>query len=566
MSERLVFELQAIDRATAPLKQVQGELDRTSAAVRRHAASYDSASVSGRKWAMGALQQVGYQVGDFAVQLANGTNKMQAFGQQAPQILQVFGPLGAIVGAGVAIFAAFSVAIDKTAQSASKLTEALGFLRDTSASLATQMDMLRFGVDTEQEAVVLKSLADLYEQIRQKTIERNAASGPTRATLDKELIVLTKQRLELEGSLRTLNERRNALNTAKAINDQMMAVELGHARAIGQAERDRIAEGERIYQQMLAIQGGQAQYIQQQESFNQRLKDGYVLYGYLRSQAQGLAADAAAAAQAAVDPQNFKLAGAYQLYANTRMAAPKEPASEPKKPKAPGGGGKEDPLKTLREQIALEQELLGKTEAQQRVIQALGIDYKKYGEETFTALVNQINGMDALNKAAERQKEIADTIRSSFSEAFMSMVDGTKSVKDAFRDMARSIIAKLYDVLVVQQIVNGVMGLVGKAFPALAPAISGTKAMGGPVTGGKAYLVGERGPEIVVPSRNASVVPNSQIDGGGVTVVQNINISTGVQQTVRNEIRSLMPQIADSAKAAVIDARRRGGQMKAAFG
>jgi hypothetical protein len=45
----------------------------------------------------------------------------------------------------------------------------------------------------------------------------------------------------------------------------------------------------------------------------------------------------------------------------------------------------------------------------------------------------------------------------------------------------------------------------------------------------------------------------------GVTVVQNINISTGVQQTVRNEIRTLMPQIANSAKAAVSDAKRRGG-------
>jgi len=70
-------------------------------------------------------------------------------------------------------------------------------------------------------------------------------------------------------------------------------------------------------------------------------------------------------------------------------------------------------------------------------------------------------------------------------------------------------------------------------------------------------LVGEKGPEIIVPSRNAQVVANHQMGGGGVTVVQNINISTGVQQTVRSEIRSLMPQIAESAKAAVFDAQRR---------
>jgi hypothetical protein len=48
-------------------------------------------------------------------------------------------------------------------------------------------------------------------------------------------------------------------------------------------------------------------------------------------------------------------------------------------------------------------------------------------------------------------------------------------------------------------------------------------------------------------------------------VMQTINVSTGVQQTVRAEIKSLMPQIADSAKAAVLDARRRGGSYGSAF-
>jgi hypothetical protein len=45
----------------------------------------------------------------------------------------------------------------------------------------------------------------------------------------------------------------------------------------------------------------------------------------------------------------------------------------------------------------------------------------------------------------------------------------------------------------------------------------------------------------------------------GVTVNQTINISTGVQQTVRAEIATLMPQIANAAKGAVADARQRGG-------
>jgi hypothetical protein len=45
----------------------------------------------------------------------------------------------------------------------------------------------------------------------------------------------------------------------------------------------------------------------------------------------------------------------------------------------------------------------------------------------------------------------------------------------------------------------------------------------------------------------------------------NINVTTGVQQTVRAEIKSLMPQIADNAKAAVLDAKRRGGSYGGGF-
>lgn len=53
--------------------------------------------------------------------------------------------------------------------------------------------------------------------------------------------------------------------------------------------------------------------------------------------------------------------------------------------------------------------------------------------------------------------------------------------------------------------------------------------------------------------------------GGGVIVNQTLNIETGVSQTVRAEIMNLMPQIRESTKAAVLDARRRGGQFAAAF-
>ena len=54
----------------------------------------------------------------------------------------------------------------------------------------------------------------------------------------------------------------------------------------------------------------------------------------------------------------------------------------------------------------------------------------------------------------------------------------------------------------VGQIAGAIGGFVGDLF-------GGERAKGGPVAGGKAYLVGERGPELFVPGQSGSIVPNT---------------------------------------------------------
>jgi hypothetical protein len=90
---------------------------------------------------------------------------------------------------------------------------------------------------------------------------------------------------------------------------------------------------------------------------------------------------------------------------------------------------------------------------------------------------------------------------------------------------------------------------------ALIPMFAGSRERGGDVIGGRSYLVGENGPEMFTPRGTGTISPN----GSGGTIVQNINITTGVAQTVRAEIMSMMPQIINAAKSAVADARQRGG-------
>lgn len=170
---------------------------------------------------------------------------------------------------------------------------------------------------------------------------------------------------------------------------------------------------------------------------------------------------------------------------------------------------------------------------------------------------------ETTNKIAKSTRTVADMIGDKFGDAFMSLIDGTKSAKDAFRVMATDIIKELYRVFVVKQITGFISSAISEKFPDFGNIEM--KASGGPVKGGRPYIVGERGPELMIPNRSGTIIPNDKLGGGGVVVNQVINISTGVQQTVRNEIRQLMPQIAESAKSAVVDGKRRGGSYKRAL-
>ena len=168
----------------------------------------------------------------------------------------------------------------------------------------------------------------------------------------------------------------------------------------------------------------------------------------------------------------------------------------------------------------------------------------------------------------EQIERLADNSMQALTDSFYDAISGAESFKDAFKSMARSIVEDLSKMLIqyyiTQQIFGAITGAIGGlskqdgVYQAYHQAVPEKRATGGNVTGGRPYLVGERGPELMVPKGSGDIIPNHQL-GGGVTVVQNINVTTGVQQTVRAEIANLLPQISNAAKSAVADARLRGG-------
>jgi len=89
------------------------------------------------------IGQVGYQVQDFAVQVGSGTDALRAFGQQAPQLLGAFGPVGIVLGTIVAIAAPLAAAIGAAVKAAGESEEELDAyakklkeLREKAADLA----------------------------------------------------------------------------------------------------------------------------------------------------------------------------------------------------------------------------------------------------------------------------------------------------------------------------------------------------------------------------------------------------------------------------------------------
>lgn len=68
---------------------------------------------------------------------------------------------------------------------------------------------------------------------------------------------------------------------------------------------------------------------------------------------------------------------------------------------------------------------------------------------------------------------------------------------------------------------GGLLGSLASAASALFGGAPG-RATGGPVTGGQAYLVGERRPELFVPTAAGRVAPAGGSPGGGINVTVNV--------------------------------------------
>jgi len=281
--------------------------------------------------------------------------------------------------------------------------------------------------------------------------------------------------------------------------------------------------------------------------------------------------------------QNYQIMMAYQAYGESRAEGAKTTPPKPPKGKTPAES-MASIIKGMEEQANLQRQIVGLSDQEADYLQIL-YNLKeqnktasgKMTEAQLKQAAERIAAINAETAALEAQEQrlqdISDTVSSNFGDALMSIVtdfevlngsieDFGYNAEQVFKNMAREIIKELYRIFVVKQItgfISAAVGDVGSLFQGRTGFLQfdgGGYTGSGPRSGG---LDGKGGFLAMLHPRETVIDHTKGQSAEGVTVVQNINISTGVQQTVRNEIRTLMPQIAEASKAAVADAKRRGG-------
>lgn len=575
-------EMQVVQRRMQSLdRQING----STASVRAATAAYSRNGTQLRRWAKGALQQAGYQVGDFAVQVANGTNGIQAFGQQGSQLLGIFGPVGALLGAAVAIFSAVAVAASRSGREVTNLSSALGELQEPLSAVGNSLrdfgalfgGVMPFVVENIDTAIIAAGIFAAVVGVRMlRSMIASAGAGRIMAAALAQVRVAALASAMSAGGLSTAMVALRSVTLMTAAAVRVLGAVL--MRLLPVAIILALAKAVEVFLQLRRGAGGTAAAFAllrdvAEEAFK-RIGTRLRLLGNsfeqfaneVQFQFQTAMVTVVSEVVGGINSVNQALNDAFNLNLRTDFGA------EMLNGMTDALGATTDELVVLQNEAQGLQDALDlpnqSIEALREAFRNGARDVDIFGSAASDALGGEGGVASAAEEAAQRMKSLGDSIKSSMESGFMSIIDGTKSAKEAFKSMASSIISELFRVLVVQRAVSQITGFLGTKGGFLGQLFP-MRAQGGAVSANQPYIVGEKGPEMLVPSTSGRVIPNNQLGGGGggqqVIVNQTINVSTGVQQTVRTEIKQLMPQIAESAKQAVVDAKRRGGSYGRAF-
>jgi hypothetical protein len=471
-----------------------------------------AAATSGRSFGAVA-QQAGYQIGDFASQVASGGSAVTAFIQQGSQMLGMFGMFGAVAGAALAI-----------------------------GGIAYQMLAAKDAAKGATDEV--SALTAEIKRLNEESVKRGGGQPGIRANVMRE--DLMSERRRLVGMLPATGGASAASSEMQGFVEAQAASEVSRIQGQIDAIDNLIREYDRLVREQVRVDESTAALKGRGDDFE----------GQKKREAEAIREAARAQEEAERTRQKF-------LSDVTALENALDPATAATR-------------RWADQQALLLQALDASVISQERyneLIAASDEIFRKATEKN----VEYLTGIERQTRENDNlARELGFTFQSAFEDAILRGEKLRGVLAGIAQDIARIILRQTVTNPLASFVMTGLSGALsglmgGGAGDIRGPGGSttvpfgGPRALGGPVAAGSAYLVGEEGPELFMPGASGRIVPNGQTSGGTV-VNQTINISVGVAQTVRAEIAALMPAIKRQTVDAVADARMRGGSFAAAMG
>jgi len=222
-------------------------------------------------------------------------------------------------------------------------------------------------------------------------------------------------------------------------------------------------------------------------------------------------------------------------------------------------------LPPLKEQRALRDAEIAHERTMVKVYQdkfKAAAENNKVNLDGLKAIFEQGAMIDAqIEKQAQKMNQlyrsIGDTITSSIVDSLAAAVDGTKSLAE----VASNTLRNLADIMLrfgLQTFLGGLGG--GNPSSIFTKLFGGERASGGTVTGGRSFVVGERGPELFTPGRSGSIAPNKSLGGVNVGTI-NISVENTGEQLSPQAQKQLAGQVKGIVLGTLANERRSGGML-----
>lgn len=157
-------------------------------------------------------------------------------------------------------------------------------------------------------------------------------------------------------------------------------------------------------------------------------------------------------------------------------------------------------------------------EGMQETIDALADGYASATVELAKLQEQQDQAVEAFTAMRDAAKEVASTVV----DGMLSGQSAAEALQGALQNVAKRLLDMALDAA-IGNLFDNLAGIGGGSSNPLGSVLTGLfggkRAGGGPVSAGRAYLVGEKGPEVVVPRASGMVIPNGALRGGGAQQV-----------------------------------------------